>query len=500
MSSDGEAWFQTVRGRVRAALAILVLLLVCAIGLALREVADLQRRSRTAARLDEASHLLERFGAGMRDAYAHQAHTVILGDLSHVDHYGDAIAAAGAARRAIADDVAGLDATAAAAHREDAALLARALTGLDTSFRRDVLPLITNGAPAAAVADAHHQAVMLVDSAQLTLNRMAARLEVRSATERAEVELARDRLLKRSGVIVVVAALLGIGVALWLDRRVSRPLAALEEIAAQIGRGAGGAIVEVDAGSAAELRALAGRMRAMALELRAREEKLVAAERLASVGRLAAGVAHEVNNPLAVMLGYVRLIEQRAADESIRADARLTLLEIARVQAIVRGLLELARPPRLAVDAVDVVALVVDAAAPFGSDAAGPRVRVASVGPCIAEIDAGKVTQIVRNLLQNAVDAAADSVVDVDVDVTVAGADVVDVVVRDRGAGFDAAARARLFEPFFTQKPTGTGLGLAVSQRLAAAHGGALDVLDNAPDGGARVRLRLPLRAAPEPA
>ncbi len=500
--------FRSVRARISLAMASLVLLLAVASGIAVREVMRLEELSTRVAAIDEAVRRLHRVSTAMRDAYAHQAHMVILDDRSHLDHYSETHSAA---LRAVDDARAVLDND---DDRTRLAAIARVADDLDASFRRDLLPHIAalpRQQPATplqsgsgpgllgggvARAAAHEKAIHLVEQGQGIADALIGGLDQRAADIRVAVTTARERLFGRCAVLFAAALLLSIIVTFILDRQISVPVRGLERAARHLGTG--DLQTRVVADGHHELASLARHFNDMAEQLQERERRLLEAERLASVGRLAAGVAHEINNPLGVMLGYVRLIE-RSADVAVAADASLIAVEIKRCQQIVAGLLDLARPPRLALVDVDIVALTRETAASLAPLADGsPRVRVHGDATATALVDEGKLTQVLRNLYSNAVDAAPDDAVNVDVAAGGAAGDAGEVVVvsvRDRGPGLSAEAKARLFEPFFTSKPRGTGLGLAVSRAFAEAHGGTLEHVESVNgDVGATLRLTVPRR------
>lgn len=472
--------FSSVRARITLAMASLVALLALASAIAVREVVRLEELSLQVAEIDAATSSLHRLAIAMRDAYAHQAHILILDDRSHLDHYGETHEAA---LRAVVAARATLKEPADHAELEG---IARVVVDLDASFRSELLPLIIPGG-GSRQGVAHEKAIHLVEHGQATADKLTHRLDARAAAIRTAVQATRERLFGRCALLFAAALALAVVVTVLLDRQISVPVRRLETAARRLGDG--DLTTRVPADGSHELASLARHFNEMASELQERERKLLEAERLAGIGRLAAGVAHEINNSLGVMLGYGRLIE-RSVDDGVRADAAMVRAEIARCQHIVAGLLDLARPPRLALDDVDLAVVARDAAQPFGAVPDGrPRVRV-RVTPdehCIAVVDEGKVLQILRNLYDNAVEADPDQPVEVELGHT---EDVVHIAVRDHGAGLSAEAKARLFEPFFTSKPKGTGLGLAVSRTFAQAQGGTLERVDV--DGGTCFLLTLP--------
>jgi two-component system NtrC family sensor kinase len=237
---------------------------------------------------------------------------------------------------------------------------------------------------------------------------------------------------------------------------------------------------------------LARQFNAMTSSLKEHQAKLVQSEKLAGIGRLAAGVAHEINNPLAVILGYVRIL-RKTAQGSLDEDLAVVEEETLRSREIVRGLLELSRPTVVESEDVDVRALCDEAVARLRDAKKLDAVDVEVEGSARVEGTSAKLRQVLMNLVQNGAEAAGyGGRVRVQIDQRDGGAN---IAVGDSGPGLAPEALSKLFEPFFTTKPTGTGLGLAVSQGIVRAHGGELTV-EPSELGGARFVVRLPLRNA----
>jgi C4-dicarboxylate-specific signal transduction histidine kinase len=279
-------------------------------------------------------------------------------------------------------------------------------------------------------------------------------------------------------------------------------------------------------------------------ELSDARTRLVRAEKLASIGRLSAGVAHEIGNPLGAILGYLE-VGRRRSGESEWVDG--IAYETKRIDRIVRGLLEYARPKEASGRPLDLNATVLRTEQMLRLQGRFKDTRVdlqlADDLPLVRG-DTGQLEQVLVNLLLNATDAieesgrkglvniqtraitvgAAEAAVPVrrtedpeGVDYSHlrrldqardpgptrrlrAGDDAVEMLIRDDGPGISAENRGRVFEPFFTTKEPGrgTGLGLAVSARLIEGMGGTIEVL--APDGtGAVFRLLLPVISGERP-
>ena len=231
-------------------------------------------------------------------------------------------------------------------------------------------------------------------------------------------------------------------------------------------------------------------------EVRALAESLRVKERLASIGQMAAAIAHELRNPLAAISGSVELMRDGSAPERRKLEA-IVLREIQRLNSLVGDFLIYARPSPPTFSRVDLVTVTRDLVTVLQTDGgwAENPIRVVADGGLEAEADTGQIQQVLWNLLLNAKEASPPgATIEVRLG-TRAEADNrrLTLVVVDRGSGLSVDARAHLFEPFWTSKSQGTGLGLAVVQRIVDAHGGQI-VLRPAPGGGTEAEVLLPDR------
>jgi two-component system, NtrC family, sensor kinase len=239
-----------------------------------------------------------------------------------------------------------------------------------------------------------------------------------------------------------------------------------------------------------------------AADLKSAQERLVRSERLASVGRLAAGLAHEIGNPIAAILGFQELLLAGGLEpEEERDFLERMKRETERIHRILRDLLDFARPA--ARDALageppagsvgealaDVLALVAPQKAFRGVELVKD---VAPDVPCVS-LSHERLVQVLLNLLLNAVDAVPSAGGRVVVRAGRSGDGGARIEVEDNGAGIDPAIRDKLFEPFATTKEVGkgTGLGLAVCRGLVESAGGAIGV-EQGGEGGARFVMVLP--------
>lgn len=227
--------------------------------------------------------------------------------------------------------------------------------------------------------------------------------------------------------------------------------------------------------------------------LTAAKNELVRAEQLALVGRLAAGVAHEVGNPLMGILGYLSLLRNKPLPDDAGSYVTKIEEEVQRIDGIVRGLLELGRPPRatkVPLPLRQVVHACVELVS-TGKDFANVSVDVNIPPDQTVLSDRAMLSQVLINLLLNGMQAMGGEgklAVSSERDEKT-----IWIHVDDEGTGLSAEVLSRLFEPFFTTKAPGkgTGLGLAVSQQLVAGLGGTLTAANRAPRG-ARMTVTLP--------
>jgi two-component system sensor histidine kinase PilS (NtrC family) len=213
-------------------------------------------------------------------------------------------------------------------------------------------------------------------------------------------------------------------------------------------------------------------------ELKRLEQHARRAERLATVGHLAAGIAHEIRNPLASISGSIELLRQspQASDDD-RTLMAIVNREIQRLNMLIGDLLDYANPkPKQAVD-LDLAVVVDEVLQVARGDQVFTDVDLASEveRPLAIHADPSKLRQVLWNLLRNAAEAAATGGRHVRVTARALSGGA-RIVVEDDGPGITKDQLGRIFEPFFTTKPKGTGLGLAMSHAVVAEHGGRLDV------------------------
>ena len=315
-------------------------------------------------------------------------------------------------------------------------------------------------------------------------------------------------VLRRSGWLllglVCADALLVLSLGYFvLTQMVVRPLREMERATAQVG--VGDWDQHIDLSGPSELRALARAFNQMTSSLATQREQLIRSEKLASVGQLAAGVAHEIGNPLAAILGYVDILRADAASAGRLPDAERrdaldrVKAETKRINRIIRDLLEYSRPSHEEPSLIDPLLVVRSAQALLAPQARFREVRITvtpegSSWPAVM-VSQGRMTQVLVNLLLNAADAM-DGKGQVAVTCeSVAGR--VRIAVGDEGPGIARELRRKVFDPFFTTKPPGqgTGLGLSISRSIVESYGGTLEQ-DPEAARGARFVIDLPAAAS----
>lgn len=226
------------------------------------------------------------------------------------------------------------------------------------------------------------------------------------------------------------------------------------------------------------------------------EKKMREQERLAAVGRMAAGVAHEVRNPLSSVKGLALLLQGKFSEKSREREAAAMLIrEVERMNRTISELLSFSRPASLETGWVDLAELIdrqvrllkVDTA----SDAVNFKMEIAADLPPVAA-DTDRLNQVVFNIILNGVQAmeyGGEMIIKAWSD---SEASMVVVTVTDTGIGMDEETMAQVFFPYFTTKKDGTGIGLAISQKIIAEHGGAIQV-SSTPDHGTVVTVTLPV-------
>jgi len=221
-------------------------------------------------------------------------------------------------------------------------------------------------------------------------------------------------------------------------------------------------------------------------------EQLRHKERLAALGQVAAGVAHELRNPLATIRLRTQMNQRAVSDSAVQQSCSMVLEEIDRLNGIVERLLYFSRPLNLEVESFDLVLLVKDCINAKATMVRSDSIRFvfdATGAPVMIRGDRSKLYQVFDNILSNAIDALGPvgtvelKVLDKNGYVT--------VECSDDGHGIPEEIRDKLFDPFFTTRPKGIGLGLSITYEIVRAHEGTIEITSS-PTKGTIVTVRLP--------
>jgi signal transduction histidine kinase len=243
-------------------------------------------------------------------------------------------------------------------------------------------------------------------------------------------------------------------------------------------------------------------------QVRERTKQVVRSEQLASVGFLAAGVAHEINNPLASIALCAESLESRLVElfeklcdnehgdaDVVRNYLQMIQNEAFRCKGITERLLDFSRAgdvTRQSVDLRELVEGVIEVCAHLGRYQ-DRHIELVNGEPVIAQINAQEMKQVVLNLITNALDSMSEGGrLTIELSQREGSAE---MVFADDGCGMTDEVLKHLFEPFFTRRRNGqgTGLGLSITYRIVADHGGHIDVHSDGPGKGAQFRVSLPL-------
>lgn len=286
-----------------------------------------------------------------------------------------------------------------------------------------------------------------------------------------------------------LAAVLGLGV--WIARTITRPI---EELARRAGEIRGGELDRpVDVKGGGEIGALAGAFNGMLAGIRAYQERLVESEKLAALGQIAAGIAHEIRNPLNSISMNVQVMEKEGQLD--RESIRIIRNEVERLKIVIEELLDFARSPAGEAGPCDVNEIVGEMVGLMERQLSHCGIAVESECRATRRVtaDANRLKQVMMNLLINAMQAMPSGG-----KIWVRTEDVAEgrvrCSVRDSGKGVPEALREKIFQPFFTTREGGSGLGLAICRRIIEEYGGKMDFASD--DTGSAFWFELPGREA----
>jgi two-component system sensor histidine kinase HydH len=230
-------------------------------------------------------------------------------------------------------------------------------------------------------------------------------------------------------------------------------------------------------------------------ELSEKNRQLERKHRLAALGEMAAGMAHEIRNPLGGIQLYASMLSRdvREMPASLQLVNKISV-GVKRLEALVSQVLQFTREIEAHVVGAD-LAYLVEEAIELSADraqAAGVRCRAEGTRPMNVKVDPLLMGQAILNLLLNGIEAVGERADGGEIEVgwALVGAENFKLTIRDNGPGIPASVVDRIFNPFFTTKESGTGLGLAIVHRIVEAHEGSITVA-NLPQGGAMFEIRI---------
>ena len=331
------------------------------------------------------------------------------------------------------------------------------------------------------------------------------------------------------GTILIFVTMIGVSISAWLGSSLSRPIKAVEEGARLLALGEH--IPDIVVGGHDEISIMAEEFNIMKHRLIEREneilllnrtleekvaertvqldeknqwllvaqQELARAERLVAIGILASGLAHEINNPLAIIRGNAELLEMSSRlNDSDQSEVETIIRQVGRVERIVSNLLTFARTKKKAVLVFNIEALLDDILNQIGHQIPLESYRIernykTAVGDKI-EGDEDQLRQVFTNLIVNGLQAMeTGGTLTVSTEVSDKVPQSCLITISDGGYGISAEAKEKLFTPFFTTKSRGTGLGLAVSYGIVKDHGGDIKV-ESEPGMGAAFIVTLPFK------
>ena len=480
-AADPKLNRQSIAWRLALALGAVLLLIGVVSVSCLWALFDIHHRLHALKQEEDEVRNVVRLASAVRDQYAHVAHTIILGNESHMPLFREAT-------QHLNDLVTAVRAQPRAKGAPEIDRIVEASREIERLFDTQILPAIRAG-DRTAVTARHERILQLAMSAQDQAEVLARRSEASMEDLNKHVRATQHGAILFTVIAHLIALVTAVLIGVYLYRTIARPIARLSAAAERVGAGDLDTKIAVERED--ELGLLSRRFNEMTGAVKEHQQKLLQTERLMGLASMSAGIAHELNNPIGVILGYAKLLRRRGAagDEKVLAAIEE---EAERCRQVIEGLLELTRGGVLHTARVNIRTLVDDVVAALRVKGVPSGISFEIHGNGTAEGDEAKLRQVVTNLIANAVEACGDNgrvVLLVDQ----SGPGAVSIEVHDTGSGLTPAARERIFEPFFTTKPTGSGLGLAIARAIARAHGGDLAIVSTT-DRGTIFRITIPAK------
>jgi two-component system NtrC family sensor kinase len=374
---------------------------------------------------------------------------------------------------------------------------------LDSDIRVERYVMLVN-----RLCDLYQEEKNSMDIMRLKARELQSFTENLSKKERADI----GRILQRSVQVLLIALIgviaLGMVINIKVATSIANPIRRLEKITKKVAKGDFSEAIKVtgrDEIASLELsfnqmeERLQDAMTSLELTIEKLQEKqaeLVKAEKLASIGKLAAGIAHEINNPLTSVLTFSSLLLEQCPESDPRHERlKMVVKETTRARNIVRQVLNFAKEAPLRKEKINVNRLVKEIADSLNAQGTFKDIELSlSIFENLPDIyiDAVQIGQVITNILVNAVHAITPpGKITI---VTQTAGNFVEIIFTDTGSGIPEENLKKVFDPFFTtkDKTKGTGLGLAVSYGIIKKHGGDIEVRSTVNEGSTFI-VRLPL-------
>lgn len=298
-------------------------------------------------------------------------------------------------------------------------------------------------------------------------------------------------------IVIAVGAIVAIGMAIFFTRALTRPFSVLLYATRKLKSGDLSFRVQ---SLTDEFGEMASAFNEMADALHEQMHRMQRAEQMTMVGEMAAGLVHEIKNPLAGIKGAMQIFHEEACiSEEDRAILSQAIAEVQRIESLMKSMLDFAKPPKpqlLPVNINDLLDATINASIPYSASApdSAKTIRIAKrFDPHlpITMVDPLEMQQVFLNLMMNAVQAMPSGGTVTVVTFGNEADEEIRIEIADTGMGINIEMREKIFQPFFTTKKKGTGLGLAISKQFIEMHGGTITAEKN-PAGGATFRIILP--------
>lgn len=307
--------------------------------------------------------------------------------------------------------------------------------------------------------------------------------------------------MKQQFLAIIISVVLFFNICFyWISRSLVSPLKKLVQATHEVAKG-GNLNVKVDGGHLPETRILASSFQEMLsslaqsrAELDRTYQEMLRQQALAELGKFSMMVAHEVKNPLGIIQGALDILKKPEIPETTRSTMMIYVEnELKRLNRLVEDFLRFARPRPPQFERIDLHALLMETINRFYLDSGNGAERIYTEIPSIplwGEVDADLISQALSNVMKNALEASAPTG-----RVWISSSFCNDhwrILARDEGPGVPPEHREHIFEPFYTTKSQGTGLGLALVARVIQQHGGTIEIVDM-PEGGGCFQILLPV-------